>query len=88
MKSILLIIENPAHPSPEEEQAWGRIVSKISEQLNLYENMTKISENSLLIAVDNELPAFVNVVSSLQVEKFSYQVLFLGEDQKPVRYQP
>ena len=88
MHSILVIINKPNNPSPEETQSWGRIQTKIAEQLHLYEGMRKISENSLEIPVENNLPAFVNVLHTVQVEQFHYKVLFLENENQWVQYLP
>ena len=88
MYSILIIIDKPANASPAETQAWGRIQTKITEQLNLYENMKKISENSLEIPIDSSLPAFVNVSHIVQVEQFHYYTLFLSDKHQWVQYAP
>jgi hypothetical protein len=86
MHSVLLIIEKPTAPSLAETQAWGRIQTKISEQLNLYEGMKKINESSLEIPLNNSMPAFVNVLHVVQVEPFPYQVLFFEEEPQWIQY--
>ena len=84
----LVIINKPNTPSPAETQSWGRIQDKITEQLNLYEGMKKISENSLEIPVENNLPALVNVLHTVQVEQFQYKVLFLEDADQWIHCNP
>ena len=86
MHSVLFIIEKPTTLSLAETQSWGRIQTKISEQSNLYEGMKKINESSLEKPLENSMPAFVNVLHTVQVEPFPYRILFFEEEPQWIHY--
>ena len=80
MHSVLVVINKPDAFSPAQQQTWSKIQSKIAEQLNLYKDVKKINESILQISLENALPAFVNILRTVQDEKFPYQVLFSEQD--------
>ena len=79
MHSVLLIIEKPNIDKAEANQSWLAFQSKLAEICKSYEEIQKLDESTVLINLNNELPAFCSLIDVSNTRKLSYRVLFFEE---------
>jgi hypothetical protein len=86
MHSVLLVIEKPDISKADNNQAWLAFQNTLLEILKSYENTQRLDENSLLINLNSDLPAFCSLINVADTRKLSYRVLFFEEEPQWIPY--
>ena len=88
MHSVLIIVDKPADAETEANQAWLAFQKKLSEISKQDVGPQRLDENSVLINVHNELPAFGSLLTVLNDKKLSHRVLFFEKEPEWIQYNP
>ena len=88
MHSVLLVIEKPNIDKTETNQSWLAFQNKLAEICKSYKEIQRLDENTVLINLNNELPAFCSLIDVSNIRKLAYQVLFFEKEPQWIQYSP
>lgn len=80
--TVLIHVTIPDRIEFDKEQAWHKVKSKINSILQNHIDNAQLSDNVYLLHLPKDLAILSNIVSFLELPKFSYEVLYFdGEPQ-------